>query len=246
MDPASISFIGTAVSAATAAAAYVFKNRHERRRSTRAALYYLLEVHHFIRKVVALNEQYPSLFLELIEDELAGIGAAISSVDRKQVQDALPRFISAFVENELHDLAESIAEPFAKTLAELSREDPFLAFKLRGRDKLILLSQRLSAANAKANGRDSETDAGHQVLPLQLETFLRELTVDELKVSLLQTAARCGVLTSIRVRRLLRTADHESSRARMSKKIKPYIQQLVRKMVADQHPAKSTKQVAGT
>jgi len=81
----------------------------------------------------------------------------MSESEAEWLSSGLKQIVRQFTAAESASLSAAMAEPFEKALAELSREDPILAFKLRGRDQLMLLSRKLDAAISSVPPVDGAT-----------------------------------------------------------------------------------------
>ncbi|MBM5575321.1 hypothetical protein [Deefgea sp. CFH1-16] len=153
MDPKIIGLLGTALSAIIAALSYWAKTKHERRRATRAVLYYLLEVEHLVRKM-HYARNLPNDCVDEMRRTLEINGLVLTEPDAEAAVEEIGQFLHVFATAEFQNLAATIAEPFEKALVELSREDPFLAFTLRGRDQLVMLPQKLAELTASIRPSD--------------------------------------------------------------------------------------------
>lgn len=207
MDPKLLAILGTAVSAVIAALSYWAKTRHDRRRATRVVLYYLLEVHHLAQRIQFGLKDFPTRYISYCREALAKRGMTMSDSDAAAVSLGLQQIVRQFTTSESSVLSAALAEPFEKALAELSREDPVLAFKLRGRDQLMLLSRKLDAVIPSVPPADgARPEQSLSVAHPQVDDVLRELTVAELESAIRATAWRCDLVTHLQVILLLRKA----------------------------------------
>ena len=235
MDPKLLAIIGTAISAAIAALSYWAKTRHDRRRATRVVLFYLLEVHHLARRTHFGLKDFPARYVAYCREALAGRGAVMSDLDAATLSVALQHILRQFTATEVSGLAAALAEPFEKALVELSREDPVLAFKLRGRDQLMLVSRKLDAAVAaipQADGSNPEQSL-NQNHP-QVDDVLREITVAELESAIRATAWRCDLVTHLQVILLLRSAAREQSSGSVDDRVKGVADKLIAQLSVEQ------------
>lgn len=212
MDPQLLAPLGTALSAFIAALSYYAKTRHERRRSTRRVLYYLLEIHHLLARSQFSVKTFPVQYVERVRKSLTNGGIHLMDADAAALSDSLQTLIRKLTHAEMADLHESIAKPFAEALAELSRDDPILAFDLRGKDSVADIDRILAALQAPA-GRTGIRPHDEEVaatVVAHLQDFSRDLAVTEISRCIRSTAWRCDALTHLRVLHHL----HRSSRVR--------------------------------
>ncbi|MBC5782660.1 hypothetical protein H8N03_06865 [Ramlibacter sp. USB13] len=223
IDLKDLSALGGAGGALIAAISYWWKTRHERRRATRTALFYLLELHHVLRRVYAASrwlkfELGPSLKaslrsrgIELNESEFTSMLA--------QVMPAFNQFGRSQIERSVAGMAEGLA----RSLVDLAKEDPVLAFRLRGRDQLLLMPQHVEqiAAGQTASQPPGSSDSGWA----DAGEFFTTVSLEDLENAIRSTAKRCDLCTRFRVWKLLRSAADDRD-------IKSVIQRLVDKAAA--------------
>jgi hypothetical protein len=210
MDPTVIGILGTALSALIAAISYCAKTRHEHRRATRTVLFYLLELHHILCRINFGVKQFPADYVERCKTLLTAKDQNFSQTDIQGLIDGVTLMIRQFGMTEIEALASEIAEPFAKALVDLSREDPILAFEIRGKDGIakvskILRSSTLTATTISSNA-SKETLRSDRFLT-ELDDFSREVVIKEIARCIRSVAWHCDILTHVRVLRLLRHAS---------------------------------------
>jgi hypothetical protein len=228
MDLKDLGILGGAGSAAIAAISYWAKTQHERRRATRIALFYLLEAHHLARRLnVATNHLVAEFVKELKTAHEKG-GSSITEAEATSATEQIEPLMRDMLRSMLEELSTDIRDPYAKALTELAREDPILAFKLRGRDQLLLISQNIDAFIAQASAHAVAIEHAEPAKPGQrLNAFLIDTMVTELDHAVRLTASRCDLLTRVQVLLLLRrTARREVGELRefvtdMVKKVLP-------------------------
>jgi hypothetical protein len=224
MDLKDLGVLGGAVSAVIAAISYWAKTRHERRRATRTALYYLLEAHHLVRRInFATNH-----FLNELRAAFVAGGVAITDAELTSVTEQMTPLMRGFMQAPLEELSTEIRAPFATALADLAKEDPVLAFELRGRDKLLLLSQNIDAMVSQALTQAVEIGDGERsATRSNFDAFLLDTAASELESAIRSTAWKCDLVTHIRVKLLLtRTARNEVG------KLREFVADMVKKLVS--------------
>lgn len=226
-DAQQLGLLGTATSAFIAAASYWSKVRHERRRSIRTALYYLLEVHHQLSRLLYGLETMPLRVTERCSAVFAERGISVSEPEKKTLAAALDLMMKAYAQGELRSLAESVSAPFAQVLAEVAKDDPVLAFQLRGRDQLVVGAykyfemfdqQQLAAESEKPEVRRALDD---------LIDFLQEAALEQLRAAIRATAWKCDGLTTLRALWIVWREERGKASAVLEKMADGYLDQVL-------------------
>lgn len=199
MDPVEISALGAAGSALLAALAYCAKTSHERRRVTRTVIYYLLELHHVVAKVcLAIKEMERILSCEtykLLSQH--GVEFDKNELDTA-IKSALPeiiRFAHALLEKTIRDTADG----YAKALSDLARENPVLAFQLRGRERTAVFYNEMSDFLQKTGG-----DFPDESAQIYLKSFFASSAEQDLRHCIVKALWGCDVITHYRASFLVR------------------------------------------
>lgn len=222
-DLKDLGFLGGALSALVAAVSYWAKTRHERKRATRTILYHLLELHHVVHRVTGASTILEGELIQQVRAELASRGLTLDeSQARSALQEAAP-VLRAFGRNELAQAATSVGLAFSNALADLAREDPVLAFRLRGRERLLLLPDAIEAASQN-QVRDVSTQGDAQML----HDVLLRMSLDDLRAAIRATAWRCDVVTHVRTLLLIRKAECEEE----SEELKALAARVVHEFIA--------------
>ncbi|MFS2036993.1 hypothetical protein ACEN8I_23415 [Polaromonas sp. CT11-55] len=239
MEPIELSALGATGSAFLAALAYWAKTNHERRRMTRTVLYYLLELHHVVNRVNMAMSSIESVLMAEMRRSLSTHGLTFNEDDEKETMKLALPYIARFAYGEIEGAVTEGSGDFNKALTDLARENPVLAFRLRGRDRVAVLGAKLedfvqaaSAQSGQANPTDDEFAHFNQV-------FLK-LSAEELKSAIRATAWGCDLITHFKVWRLLRATQDETS----SQDLKDVVNMLVNEYVSS--IAKSTSPQVST
>jgi hypothetical protein len=198
MDPLEISALGGAGSALVAAASYWAKTNHDRRRATRAVLYYLLELHHVLYRVRAAGKALES---ELVAALNVACEVRAIRLDQAELLAAVAKakpILNSFGRRQIEAMVAASAGAFEKALADLARENPVLAFRLRGRDQVTMLHQKLQSFFGGEQGgvlTDVESSAAQWA---QIDELFDELAIEELRSAIRATAWGCDVVTHIK------------------------------------------------
>ncbi|MBK6005639.1 hypothetical protein JJB11_05995 [Ramlibacter ginsenosidimutans] len=208
VDLTGLSALGGAGSAFIAAISYWWKTAHERRRATRTALFYLLELHHVLSRVRSASSWLKSNLGPSLKGSLHSRGIELNEEEfAASLSEAIPAF-EQFGRLQIENSVAGISEGLSRSLVDLAKEDPLLAFRLRGRDQLLLMPQQLNdfvsrrAAEASAPSSDSSNWSGP-------EEFFSNVSLEELENAIRATASRCDLSTRIRTRALLRSAAEQ-------------------------------------
>jgi hypothetical protein len=234
MDPKELGALGGALSAFIAAVSYWAKTKHERRRATRTVLYYLLELHHVVLRLQQVSESLDSAFPAELKIQYASKGVLLNEAELKlAIQSAKPALM-AFGRAQMEGTVADIADAFSKGLAEMAKEDPILAFRLRGRDQLMLLPQKISGFLTEHSKGPTED---HSQPPEVCGPFVDEMfdfaASAELEEAIHATAWRCDVITHLRTKMLLR----RKKGAEASDELKKVVSWVVGKSLASTVPA---------
>lgn len=197
LDPEELSFLGGALSTLVAAFSYRAKTRHEQRRATRTVLYYLLEHHHHVRRAHESVKPLQAKFLAIMRATLKTKGVDVSDQDWSNVQNQVAPLVRDFLSSELQELLGALREPLERALVDLARENPVLAFRIRGRDRIMQVNEKITKL------------AGPEVAPDEatlgfFEAFVGEVALSELRDCVYATARACDVITLFKVHRAMR------------------------------------------
>lgn len=205
MDAQLFGLAGTALSALIAALSYRGKIRHERRRSTRTVLFYLLEIHHFLSRGVLSTSSFPRQYIDKIVALLSERGIIVSEAEASALPAQIQEAARILLQAELKKLSLAISEPFQAALRDLSREDPLLAFNLRGKDSVSDISDLFEVIGGKPVQPDMKADevARASALLSFLEDRMKSMASDEVERCIRATAWRCDVVTNYRIHRHL-------------------------------------------
>lgn len=243
-DAQQLGLLGTASSAFIAAASYWSKVRHERRRSTRTALYYLLEVHHHLSRLLHGLKTMPPRLTERCSEVFTERGIGVSEAEKKALAAALDLMMKSYAQSELRSLAESVSAPFAQVLAEVAREDPVLAFELRGRDQLVVGAykyfdmfdrQQLAAEREKPEVKKALDD---------LIDFLQEAALEQLRAAIRATAWKCDLTTTLRTLWIVRREERGTASGELQRMADRYLEQVLEPFLEQVASAASTAAAA--
>ena len=226
MDPIELSALGATGSAVLAALAYWAKTNHERRRVTRTVLYHLLEMHHVVNRVrVAVGELEHVLLFEL-RRALQARGLTFNEQDGQAAMRLSIPYLAKFAFSEVEGTMANGAQAFDKALSDLARENPVLAFHLRGRDKVAVMGGRLKDFVQSASVQSGPRAPSEQEFAHFNQVFLK-LSIEELQRAIRATSWGCDVITHFKVLRLLRHARNEKSSEDLTGVIRHLVEEYV-------------------
>jgi hypothetical protein len=153
----------------------------------------------------------------------------------EKIDKLLVYVIRKYAADELQSLVSAISDPLGKALAELAKEDPVLAFRLRGIEQFLVLTRKvdnLLAVPASPNSAALENSLS-QEFP-SVEDFFRDNAVTELRQAIQETAWRCDVLTHLRVGLLLHKIDKEQANGESTQRLRDLADQLLDRFISEQ------------
>jgi hypothetical protein len=204
VDPQVLGLLGTAVSAAVAALGYRGKLRHERRRTTRVVLYYLLEMHDRVGRLQRIARDLPLQAPTAIKSILEKQGHRVSSQDLLTANALLTPKLRDFAATQMDELRLEVIEPYRRALAELAKDDPILAFRLKGQEVLNLHAKQVVGMISQAIAEDPNASPElPSVLEQELSHFARESVLKDLALVTRKTAWKCGFWTYLAASRRL-------------------------------------------
>lgn len=235
MDSLLLGAAGTAFSAFIAACGYWFKLLRDRRRTTRHVLYYLLELRHRLSAVVALTAHFPDDYLTAASRSLKELGIELSDSDSLDLARALRIMLRDFATSNLEKLSREILVPYEAALLELAKDDPVLAFMLKGRESLSGPTKLIESIQ-KPLGSDLDPGLKDELLA-QLEGKARKEMLNDMEAVVQLVARRCGVFTGYRVKRLIK----EQTEARKTVTSGTGVTEIIHEMVQHAAPAIARK-----
>lgn len=200
MDTQVVGILGTALSALIAALKYRAKVRHDTLRTTKAALFYLLEIRHFVLRLHQGNTTFPNEYISHIERLLAKEGVKLSDLDRANLVKSCKPVFRNFVNGHISSSLTELIKPYCQTLNELARDDPILAFYLKGKESLGKL------INIAIDHMGQVVESSKAELPVEtstalqagLEDVITEFALNDLTNAVKKVAFKCGFLTYLR------------------------------------------------
>lgn len=203
-----LGLVGIALGAFFSGFGYFLKIRAERLRTRNRVLYYLLEIRYLIFSENLDSAKLYAEYQRYCEDYFSRKGIAASGDLSESLEGMIKDHLKTMVGAMRPSLDKEFIRDFNEASTELALDNPVLAYRLRGREKVgvILNSQRqyvesfgdkmsenvssvlISAASSKADEFNSEA----------LQELLEDINADIRLVS-----SRCSLFTHFLARRIL-------------------------------------------
>lgn len=130
IDPKLLAALGAVGSAMLAAAGYIAKLRHERKRTLRVTLFYLLQLRHSAVVDELIATQLPERVIKALNTALSDQKLELADAEIESlVREARP-ILAAVAERQSAAELQEIRGQLAKSLSDLAKDEPVLAFRL--------------------------------------------------------------------------------------------------------------------
>lgn len=184
---------GVPLSAVMASVGYLYKQSFERRRTTRVTLYYLLEMYHRMSKWTYALSSFNEDYLREVDNYLVKKGLRLQVAERDQIKTVLLTTIKAELQSQLEELLKDFGEPYLASLALLAKDDPFLAFELKGKESMLDIVVPLDRFFRNAGEWDVLTkDQSARLAKEALDQQVRGVALEEMRLAVRKTAWRAG------------------------------------------------------
>ncbi|HEY8876493.1 MAG TPA: hypothetical protein VIN03_02945 [Roseateles sp.] len=130
IDPKLLAALGAVGSAMLAAAGYIAKLRYERKRTLRVTLFYLLQLRHSAVVDELIATQLPERVIKALNEALGDQKLDLTDAETESlVREARP-ILAAVAERQSAAELQEIRGQLAKSLSDLAKDEPVLAFRL--------------------------------------------------------------------------------------------------------------------
>lgn len=217
IDPAWVGFVGTAISALIAATAYAWKGWQERKRTARRVLYHLLEFHHVASRLNA-TATFPERYLGQIESKILPKGSKLSPYDREQFLAQMRKMLLSVTNHLARLLTQQMTETYLKSLEELAKDKPVLAYRLKGAelvDIASVLEGGLDVADTSKEPHDLRSDAFFQ----EVCNHFQSSFILNLEGRCRMVAFSCSLWTYLQTRHVLRQKSKHNEEAEFDRAI---------------------------
>ncbi|MFW2354991.1 hypothetical protein [Hydrogenophaga sp.] len=236
-----VALLGATLSALIAAFAYYGKARHERLRTTRTVLYHLLEMRHHFAATEYGIAKFPEQYLEVVNATFKRNEVVIPDAQREALVPQLRQFVRDIQAAKVEALGIQIIEPFLRALSDLARDDPLLAYDLKGKEVIKSVSSLVTVIPSIANALEVPSEEEHvkEILMTNLDDLDREVTLEVLADAIRQVARKCGPTVYVRtmgaIRRQSTTAFPSKFAARVDSMLDRVLK-LAIQQAAQNHP----------
>jgi hypothetical protein len=197
LDPKTLAILGSALSALIAALGYYAKTRQERLRTTRSVLFQLLEMRHQLAILQYMSGKFLKDYLAACQSILGPKGVNLSAADMDSIETVGRKHFRRFATKQLMQLNEDVFKPYKAALEQLAKDEPVLAFRLRGKESFMA---RTPAAEALFDIPldDNVSALAHEIktaMVSDIEDLVRESTLEDITEATKMVALQCGLLT---------------------------------------------------
>lgn len=229
--------LGGVVSAFIAAIGYHTKVKHETKRTTKEILFLIMEMRYQIKRFLDTKTNVSKEYIDHLKPFLEQEGHKISDLKQKELIDLLQPYIREMAIQQLeNDMREAIPL-YAKALSDLAKEDPLLAYNLKGKENIIIAFKmvkehmdRIPMTNTNINTIEIKNSLQSDFETLFTSTALLDLTDAAKKV-----ARRCGTATYLKCTSILKKTHHTDTPEPMN------INMLLRKIAKSTTDQSNTK-----
>lgn len=234
-----VALLGATLSALIAAFAYYGKARHERLRTTRTVLYHLLEMRHHFAATEYGIAKFPEQYLEMVNASLERNKVVISDAEREALTPQIRQLIREIHAAKVEALGAQIIEPYLRALSDLSRDDPLLAYHLKGKEVIKSVSSMVVEISRFASTTEVHPEEEHvkEALLTNLDDLDREVTLEVLAKAIRQVACKCGPTIYVRTARAIRRQSDAAFPSQFAVKVDSMLDRVLKHAI--QHAAKS-------
>jgi hypothetical protein len=129
-------------------------------------------------------------------------GVVLPESDLADIARTLRSALRAFAATNLEELSREVLVPYGTALLDLAKDDPVLAFTLKGRDSMSGPMKLLDSLQ-DPSPQDLDPDIRDDFIA-RLEVRVRREKLSDLEAVVQLVARRCSILTGRRVRRLIK------------------------------------------
>lgn len=191
LDPARLGLIGIVLSALVASLGYYGKVRHERKRTRRVVLFYLLRLREAALWEDRAATNLPGTLVETIGDTLKRHDLAIDEDFKKSLVRTATRSLTTFLSDHTKSVTGPLVAGLEKALLDLAKDDPLLASRVA--DGIPEASPSWKAEIPTHLGEVNESPSFSSTLVIGMLEEARRTTLRRLTSTLRLTAIECSV-----------------------------------------------------
>ncbi|WP_448553331.1 hypothetical protein [Thalassotalea montiporae] len=204
-----IGLAGISLGAFLGGIGYYLKTRAERTKVKKLVLYHLLEIRHFIKVSATNPNAIAQEYFKLCNKYFKSKGFS----DENEIPKEIVKLISGHLQNlfiaQKPKITKEFIELYENSLVELCKDEPVLAYMLKGKENIshLLEAQSLyienfseiemfsSTAELKAFFSKEIDDANFSAISSLIEDLDNEITT---------VAKKCGIITRLECRKVIR------------------------------------------
>tara|TARA_B100001063_G_C16590420_1_gene465368 strand:+ start:29 stop:796 length:768 start_codon:yes stop_codon:yes gene_type:complete len=177
---------------------YYLKERAQRLKNIKTALYFLLEIRHVASREFACEETIGDDYLKYCLDFFKGKGLDIEEGMPEQIENLIRGHISSIIAESKQRLDQEFLKSFNSALSDLSRDYPVISYKIRGSESLTnyIILQKSYIDEVKKSGLFANPILA-DVLPgqmNQLQSDSNASLVKDINNLISSVSIRCGIL----------------------------------------------------
>lgn len=167
--------------------------------------------HHFAATEYGIAK-FPEQYLAVANATLKRNEIVIPDTQREALVQQLRQFVRDIQAAKVEALGMQIIEPFLRALSDLARDDPLLAYDLKGKEVIKSVSSLVTGIPSVANALEVPSEEEHvkEILMINLDDLDREVTLEVLADAIRQVARKCGPTVYLRT---IRAIKRQSNRA---------------------------------
>lgn len=234
-DPKIASLVAGAFSSLVAAFGYRAKVKHETRRTTKLTLFLLLEMRHHVYRFHDACENIPEEYIAKLRNSFNKEGIVISDSEYADGMKIIKPYLKELAVKQL-DLAMLELTPiYIQTLSALAKEDPILAYKLKGEECITatmkIANEHMDRVFLLDNNQTSL--AFKDSIHTDFENTFTRKSIHDLTIGIKMTALKCSMFTYLKCHLLLKGKTSKQLNGEPPK-IDTLIQQYAQKIAAHQ------------
>ena len=129
--------IGILITSLFTAFAYYRKLHHEKVKTKKSILYFLLEYRHLIKTHYVDPHEISKEYMKYCVEYFKKIGFWEEDNSNIEIEALISEFMGNLINNGKPTIDDEFISSYGKRLEELAKDDPFLAHKLRGNESLF-------------------------------------------------------------------------------------------------------------
>lgn len=204
-----IGLIGISLGALLAGIGYFLKTRHERLRAKKLVLFHLLEIRHLLKSSYADPKEITSEYITFCKSFFLKIGLSENEEIPDELKSLIENHMSSLIKTLSPQISVEFINSFENSLQSLCKDDPVLAFQLRGKEQLtkVLTVQENYIKNFNNSGLFIPLEQNNEFMSKELNNMNNKATEELIKdmdkeISLV--SKHCGIITWYKCRSIIK------------------------------------------